>query len=95
MNSRRNLFKFYDSTFEKNTKYLITNIIIFFSSNLKIIYLTKDSTFMSMNSIISYSAMCTFESIVAFRFVQLVENCSKSLTYVGHSDFLKQQWTVF
>ena len=43
INIRRNLCKFYDSTFE--IEYLITNIIIYILSNLKIIYHTEDSTF--------------------------------------------------
>ena len=38
-----NLCKFYNSTVE--IEYLITNIIIYFLSNLKIIYHTEDSTF--------------------------------------------------
>ena len=45
MNSRRNLCKFYDSTVEKDSKYLINNIIMYFLSTLKIIYHTEDSTF--------------------------------------------------
>ena len=45
MSSRRNLCKFYDSTVEKEAKYLITNIIMYFLSNLKVIYHTEDSTF--------------------------------------------------
>ena len=40
---RSNLCKFYDSTVE--IEYLITNIIIYFLSNLKTIYYTEDSTF--------------------------------------------------
>ena len=43
INIRHNLWKFYDSTVE--IEYLITNIIIYILSNLKIIYHTKDSTF--------------------------------------------------
>ena len=42
MKSCRN---FYDSTVEKDSKYLITNIIMYFLSNLKVIYHTKGSTF--------------------------------------------------
>ena len=45
MNSCHNLCNIYDSTDEINTKYLITNIIIYFLSNLEIIYHTEDSTF--------------------------------------------------
>ena len=43
INIRRNLCKFYDSTVE--IEYLITDIINYFSSNLKIIYHTEESTF--------------------------------------------------
>ena len=43
INIRRNLCKFYNSTVE--IEYLITNIINYFLSNLKIIYHTEDSTF--------------------------------------------------
>ena len=39
----RNLCKFYDSTVE--IEYLITNIEIYFLSNLKIIYHSEDSIF--------------------------------------------------
>ena len=42
INVNRNLCKFYDSTVE--IEYLITNIINYFLSNLKIIYHTEDST---------------------------------------------------
>ena len=40
INIRRNLCKFYDSTVE--IEYLVTNIVIYFFSNLKIIYHTED-----------------------------------------------------
>ena len=43
INIRRNICKFYDSTVE--IEYLITDIINYFSSNLKIIYHTEDSIF--------------------------------------------------
>ena len=43
INDRRKLCKFYTSTVE--TEYLITNFIIYFSSNLKIIYYTEHSTY--------------------------------------------------
>ena len=43
INICRKLCKFYNSTVE--IEYLITNIINHFSSNLKIIYHTEDSTF--------------------------------------------------
>ena len=43
INIRRNLCKFYDSTVK--IEYLITNIIIYFLSNLKVIYHIEDSTF--------------------------------------------------
>ena len=43
INVRRNLCKFYDSTVE--IEYLITDIINYFLSNLKIFYHTEDSTF--------------------------------------------------
>ena len=43
INIRLNLCKFYDSTVE--IEYLVTNIINYFLSNLKIIYHTEDSTF--------------------------------------------------
>ena len=43
INICRNLCKFYDSTVE--IEYLITNIIIYILSTLKIIYHTEDSTF--------------------------------------------------
>ena len=44
INTLRSLCKIYDSTFE--IEYLITNIIIYILSNLKIIYHTEDSTFL-------------------------------------------------
>ena len=43
INVRRNLCRLYDSTVE--IEYLITNIIIYILSNLKITYHTEESTF--------------------------------------------------
>ena len=45
MNCRRNLCKFNNSTVEKDAKYLITNIIMYYLSNLKVIYHTEDTIF--------------------------------------------------
>ena len=74
INIRRNLCKFYDSTVE--IEYLITNVIIYILSNLKIIYHTEDSTF----------HVDEFDNIL-LNDVYLQRNCSPKIS-IARREFL-------
>ena len=83
INIRHNLCKFYNSTVK--IEYIITNTIIYILS----------LPFMSMNSVVCCSTMCTFKGIGGLRFLLLVGNSSKSFTNVELNDFQNNHGLFF